>query len=223
MKISKRLNTINNRIINQYDHIWDCCCDHGQLGITLLARKAATKIHFVDVVAPLMTELEKKLKRFFSVNPAHKNWQVYCLDVARLPLENTHKNSKQLIIIAGVGGDLLVDLVNSIIEKHSEHDLEFLLCPVHHHYKVRTSLNELGFGLIDETLIRENNRFYEILHVSKTANKAIHPVGSSMWDFTRRDDSDYLKKTIKHYQRMAQKPDKETLNIIAQYQDLIVN
>jgi len=223
VKISKRLDKINNMITNQYDHIWDCCCDHGQLGIKLLARKAASKIHFVDVVAPLMTELETKLQRFFSVNPAHKNWQVYCLDVAQLPIENTCKNSKQLIIIAGVGGDLLVELVNSIIKNHPEHNLEFLLCPVHHHYKVRTSLNELGFGLIDETLIRENKRFYEILHISKSVNNAIHPVGSSMWDFTRKDDTDYLTKTIKHYQRMAQKPDKETLNIIAQYQALIVN
>lgn len=208
-------------IINQYDHIWDCCCDHGQLGIKLLARQAASKIHFVDVVAPLMTELETKLQRFFNINPDHNNWQVYCLDVAQLPLENTCQNSKQLIIIAGVGGDLLVELVNNIISNHPEHNLEFLLCPVHHHYKVRTSLSELGFGLIDETLIRENNRFYEILYVSKSANNAIHPVGSSMWDFTRKDDTDYLNKTIKHYQRMAKKPKQDILGIIAQYQALI--
>lgn len=221
MKISKRLNTINNMITNQYEHIWDCCCDHGQLGINLLARQAASKIHFVDVVAPLMSELGAKLQRFFNINPDHKNWQVYCLDVARLPLENICKNSKQLIIIAGVGGDLLVELINSIIKNHPEHNLEFLLCPVHHHYKVRTSLIKSGFGLIDETLIRENNRFYEILHVSQSSDKIIFPVGSSMWDFSRKDDTDYLTKTINHYQRMAQKPDEDILGILAQYQALL--
>lgn len=207
-------------ITNQYDHIWDCCCDHGQLGIKLLARQAASKVHFVDVVAPLMTELEAKLQQFFSINPDHKNWQVYCLDVAKLPLQNTCKKSKQLIIIAGVGGDLLVELVNSIIKNHPEHNLEFLLCPVHHHFKVRKSLNELEFCLIDEALIRENNRFYEVLHISQTAKQVISPVGSIMWDFTRKDDKDYLTKTIKHYKRMAQKTDKEILNIIKQYQAL---
>jgi len=208
-------------ITKQYEHIWDCCCDHGQLGIKLLARKAASKIHFVDVVATLMTELETKLQRFFSLNPAHKNWQVYCLDVAQLPLKSTCKKNKQLIIIAGVGGDLLIELVEGITQNHPQHNLEFLLCPVHHHYKVRQSLDELGFGLINEALVRENNRFYEIIHVSKTAIQTIQPVGSIMWDFTKKDDKDYLTKTIKHYQRMAQKTDQKTLNIVAQYQALI--
>ena len=31
-----------------YDHIWDCCCGHGLLGMTLLARHAAEHIHFVE-------------------------------------------------------------------------------------------------------------------------------------------------------------------------------
>ncbi|PAJ75492.1 hypothetical protein CJF42_04975 [Pseudoalteromonas sp. NBT06-2] len=223
MKISKRLERINNMIINKYDHIWDCCCDHGQLGIKLLTKKIASKIHFVDIVSPLMTELETKLQRYFSVNPTCKNWQVYCLDVAQLPLESTCKKSKQLVIIAGVGGDLLIELVNGIIKSNPEHNLEFLLCPVHHHYKVRKSLKALELGLIDEQIIRENNRFYEILHVSKTAIKAINPVGSIMWNFTKKDHKDYLLKTINHYQRMAQKTDQETLNILAQYQSLIDN
>ena len=141
---------------DKYDHIWDCCCDHGQLGIKLLARKAASKIHFVDIVEPLMTELEAKLNKFFPQNSEYQNWQVYCLDVGKLPLKNTCKKSKQLIIIAGVGGDLLIELIRAIIKTHPEYNYEFLICPVLHHYKVRTSLDSLGFGLINEVLIREN-------------------------------------------------------------------
>ncbi|QSA20815.1 SAM-dependent methyltransferase, partial [Vibrio furnissii] len=38
MKLSKRLQTIEKLVTQHYDHIWDCCCDHGFLGMTLLQR-----------------------------------------------------------------------------------------------------------------------------------------------------------------------------------------
>ena len=75
VKLSKRLECIKSMILganvehhgleNQeinsqhYDHIWDCCCDHGLLGRSLLSAYASrpqlsATIHFVDVVRPLI-------------------------------------------------------------------------------------------------------------------------------------------------------------------------
>jgi len=49
-------------VTSQYEHIWDCCCDHGLLGYALLSRLNAMNIpcniHFIDIVPPLMAELE---------------------------------------------------------------------------------------------------------------------------------------------------------------------
>lgn len=201
MKLSSRLDTLKNKVTKDYDHIWDCCCDHGQLGIALLASQPKSVIHFVDVVDGLMVELESQLQKHASA--IKSQWQVHCMDVANLLLV---KGKKNLIIIAGVGGDLLIELMRSIQSNNQEAELEFILCPVLHNHMVRTELIEMDFGLISETLVKENKRFYEVLHVSNQAAKQITPVGSDMWNLSDCDHQEYLNKTISHYQRMEANP-----------------
>ncbi|WP_415774899.1 tRNA (adenine(22)-N(1))-methyltransferase [Shewanella oncorhynchi] len=239
MKISQRLQQINSMISGHYDHIWDCCCDHGLLGMLLLERSAARQVHFVDCVPSLMQALELRLQRFFPAdlsgqNPhlnlgidpnlsCHTQWQVHCLDVAALPLEQTSDKDKQLIIIAGVGGELLVELVRAILAQHPQRPLEFILCPVHHNYYVRQSLSALGLGLKSELLLEENQRFYEILHVSTIVAPNGLPItatGSLMWqtldEVSLPRAHRYLSQVIGHYQRMP--AHKQTPEIIHAYQ-----
>ncbi|MGR6831673.1 tRNA (adenine(22)-N(1))-methyltransferase [Aliivibrio wodanis] len=201
MKLSSRLDTIKNKVTDHYDHIWDCCCDHGQLGIALLASQPMSVIHFVDVVDELMVELESQLQKHASA--IQSQWQVHCMNVAKLPLV---KGEKNLIIIAGVGGDLLIELVKSIQNRNQGAEQEFILCPVLHNHMVRCELIEMGFGLVSETLVKENKRFYEVLHVSNQTSKILTAVGSEMWDLSDSDHQEYLNKTISHYQRMEVSP-----------------
>lgn len=259
MKISQRLQQINSMISGHYDHIWDCCCDHGLLGMLLLERSAARHVHFVDCVPSLMQALELRLQRFFpaeisglnpnlaphsdpdlnpDLNPdidpqsnpepnsnlyRHTQWQVHCLDVAALPLAQTRVQDKQLIIIAGVGGELLVELVRAILVQHPQRHLEFILCPVHHNYYVRQSLTALGLGLKSEHLLEENQRFYEILHVTTIAAPNGLPItatGSLIWqtldEASLQRAQRYLSQVIGHYQRMP--AHKQTPEIIRAYQ-----
>ena len=183
-KISQRLQQLDDMITKPYRHIWDCCCDHGFLGLTLLKREAAGTIHFVDCVPDIMSELTAVLERFFTISDTEKqakntSWQVHCLDVGQLvipddlvkvsakPSENIEPNpmSSHLIIIAGVGGEQTAELVTKIINNHPNQQLEFLLCPVHYHYHLRERLQQLNCTLIDEKLLCENKRFYEFIHV----------------------------------------------------------
>lgn len=257
MKISQRLQQINQMVGQGYDHIWDCCCDHGLLGMLLLQRNAAPKVHFVDCVAPLMQQLSLELARFFPPLPisnaqnateqttyAQSEWQVHCLDVAALPLAHYGKQAKHLVIIAGVGGELLVELVRSIVScysqyhsdahNHSYHSclLEFILCPVHHNYHVRSSLAELGLSLKQEYLLQENQRFYEILHLTQSkatseANEAspLCATGSIMWQGLDADKTSqakrYLVQTISHYQRIPESRLPNKAQIVAAYQQIL--
>jgi tRNA (adenine22-N1)-methyltransferase len=196
-----------------YDHIWDCCCDHGLLGIMLLERRAAKAIHFVDVVEPLIAEVKCKLERTF---PDRFDWQVHCQDVSALKLPDL---GSQLIIIAGVGGDLIIDLVRAINRAYPQHQLEFILCPIRHNYKVRKDLIALGFGLINEKIINEGKQFYEVIHVSVSAQTPISKVGSIMWDLSKSVHQQYLSRTLAHYQRLLQR-DRNAAAIIKSYQEL---
>ncbi len=232
LKLGSRLQTIDNLVSKPYQHIWDCCCDHGLLGMALLNRAAASKIHFVDIVEPLMKELSLSLQSLNSPNL----WKVHCLDVAQLPLvyEETTLASevisltnsltnvpRHLIIIAGVGGERLIELMQGIRAKHPHTHLEFILCPVHHNFKVREYLAGQSMGLIEEVLIKENKRFYEVLQVTTHGDQKVSLVGCDMWDFDDVDHQMYLQRTIEHYQFKLNDSSLDAQKIVALYKDLI--
>ncbi|OZS43004.1 SAM-dependent methyltransferase [Photobacterium sanguinicancri] len=219
LKLSKRLRKIEQMVTSDYSHIWDCCCDHGFLGAALLSRQAAKNIHFVDIVPELMSELESKLQRFYSNSESH--WYTHCLDVAALPL--LQHEGKQLIIIAGVGGDLMIQFIEAIHQRHPKLCVDFLLCPVHHQFALRQKLNELNFSLQDEVLVEDNQRFYEAILVSSAPdeNAPITLVGDKIWQSNSDKQTDinkkYLTKTLDHYQRIQQGNTSDVSHIIDAY------
>ncbi|WP_298768642.1 tRNA (adenine(22)-N(1))-methyltransferase TrmK [uncultured Shewanella sp.] len=225
MKLNPRLHQINHMITRQYAHIWDCCCDHGLLGAALLDKQAAPHIHFVDTVPHVIAKLEDRLRQFYP-QLAHNNqvvapsqWHTHCLNAKNLPL--VHSTQPQLIIIAGVGGDLTLEIIEHLLQSHPNIPVEFLICPVHHHFKVRRRLKQLEIGLVDEYLIKDNQRFYEIIHVSTQANTPLATVGNKMWDLNLATHQDYLKKTITHYQNMAKGRTQTDPSPIRAYQALL--
>ncbi|GGY84596.1 SAM-dependent methyltransferase [Cellvibrio zantedeschiae] len=222
MKLGKRLEQIKSMVTPHYDHIWDCCCDHGLLGAALLAQRNAPHIHFVDVVPELMQQLHEKLTRFFPQDSQSiPRWQVHTLDVSKLPL--LEFSGKHLVIIAGVGGDLMCDLVTAIHRNNPNCEIDFLLCPVHHNYTLRQQLIALDLRLKTECLLAENNRYYEILWVTtnKNTTSKIGAVGTSLWHSNdpaqRKIAEDYLRRTISHYRRVEQNNPSESKPILEAY------
>ena len=226
LKLGIRLKQIEALVAPDYHHIWDCCCDHGLLGTSLLQKQIAPHIHFVDIVPELITSLTQKLEIHFPQiqnQSQRKNkrsqWHTHCLDISQLPLDT----DLHLVIIAGIGGELMAQCVKDITTKHPNLAIDFLLCPVHHIYTLREQLIALNMGLQKEVLIKENNRYYEILYVSnqvanakiRTKTKAkienirlknISIVGEELWgtdEINKKENAqNYLKKTLEHYLRI---------------------
>lgn len=217
----------------RYLHVWDCCCDHGFLGMALVKRAVARKVHFVDIIEPLMSELSHSLQNLNEPN----SWKVHCLDVAQLPLQEEEQalesemlaldetelpSNRHLIIIAGVGGERLIELMQGIIVNYPTKHLEFILCPVHHNYKVREYLAGQSMGLIKEVLVKENKRFYEVLYVSTQSHRKVSLIGDEMWDLDNVDHQLYLKRTIEHYQLKRNDPTMDAKKILSLYKALVV-
>lgn len=209
MKLSKRLQQLDAMVTQDYDHIWDTCCDHGHLGITLLQRNASPNIHFVDIVPTLINHINEKIKYLNN----HKiktliSCYTYCMSTADIPISSDNK--RHLVIIAGVGGDLVVELLQALCAKHPLAKIDFLLCPIRQQYRVRKCLIDLDLGLINEALVYENKLFYEVILVSnqKTALPSVHPVGEQLWTANNREAYDiascYLARVTEHYQRASQ-------------------
>ena len=219
MKLSKRLQQIEQMVTADYTHIWDCCCDHGFLGASLLSRQAAPNIHFVDIVPELINSIEIKLQQFY-LN-SNSNWQTHCLDVAKLPLKQYQ--GKHLIIIAGIGGDLMIKFIDHIYQQHPKLNIDFLLCPVNQQFSLREVLITLKFSLKKEMLVEDNRRFYEVILVSLTSDifKKISPIGENIWQADNAKQAlvvkQYLAKTLNHYQRIQQGGTENVDNIISTY------
>lgn len=202
-----------------YTHIWDCCCDHGFLGASLLSRQAAQNIHFVDIVPELITSIESKLQQFYQ--NSRSNWQTHCLDVAKLMLKQYQ--GKHLVIIAGIGGDLMIKFINDIIQQHQNLNIDFLLCPVNHQFALRKKLIELKFSLKNEVLVEDNSRIYEVMLVSTISDtyKPINPVGHKIWQSNTvqqtRVVEQYLERTLNHYKRVQQGGTENVDYIISAY------
>jgi tRNA (adenine22-N1)-methyltransferase len=241
LKLSKRLTKIEALITADYSHIWDTCCDHGFLGTVLISHQKAPNIHFVDILPKLITPLHEKLSHLFS-NPHHSSnldshsheqthWQTHCLDLAEIPLQ--HHPGKHLIIIAGIGGDLMIGCMKNIMSKHPDVEIDFIICPVRHLYTLRQQLIELKMTLKKEVLVKENKKIYEILLLSNaslpagqlTPLKPVSPIGESIWQGNtaeeKNDAQEYLAIKIKHYQRMQPCLDNPDINkIIEAYQNI---
>jgi tRNA (adenine22-N1)-methyltransferase len=208
LKLGKRLKKLDSMIpdgsLAKYDHIWDCCCDHGLLGMNLLKRNAAPNIHFVDIVPELIEIVEDRLTQKFPIQ-TEQHWRAYCLNVTDIPLDQ--HSGKQLIIIAGVGGDECIKLVDSLYRKHPSIELDFLLCPVYHQYAVRQHLIGLSFSLIDEAIVKERKQFYEIIHISsdKSKKQILSLFGSRIWQAENEEEyviaTEYRNKILSHYRK----------------------
>ncbi|PKI15993.1 SAM-dependent methyltransferase [Colwellia sp. 12G3] len=210
-------------VTSDYTHIWDCCCDHGFLGASLLSRQAAQTIHFVDIVPELITTIENKLQQFYLNSLS--DWKTHCIDVAKLPLkeyEGTH-----LIIIAGIGGDLMNQFINDIHRKHPNLTIDFLLCPVNNQFTVRQKLIALNVSLKNEVLIEDNRRFYEIILVSSTSDtdRKVSDVGDDIWQSNTTTKANivkrYLEKTLNHYSRVQQGSTDCVDHIISAYRNKV--
>ena len=191
-------------VIKPYAVVWDCCCDHGLLGFKILADGLVKHVNFVDVVPEITQQLHQKLSTNAHHLPGDISWKVLCENVGELALlddQKAHaKNVHQLVIISGVGGELMIEMLENLMTRYKCMDIDFLLCPVQHTYKLRTSLIKLNFKLIREQLVVENNRGYELILVNQVGDRRIDVTGSELWQPTSAHQ-DYLSKLITHYQR----------------------
>ncbi|WP_169449523.1 tRNA (adenine(22)-N(1))-methyltransferase [Oceanobacter kriegii] len=225
MKIGKRINHLVERVPAGYDHLWDCCCDHGLLGMTLLQNKIDAAMHFVDIVPALMTELEGKLRQRFPVAVGQsQSWRLHCIDVVDLPIAevDSSDSARHLVIIAGVGGDLTAELLEAIHRRNPKANIEYLLCPANRPQHLRRALIKLDFYCLEEQLVEENKRFYEVLTITAQArqitseatpeqNPPVSLLGDKLWQPRTPEAQDiatrYRQRTLAHYQRMQRSGD----------------
>jgi tRNA (adenine22-N1)-methyltransferase len=202
--IGKRLEALFDLITlahkkQPYDAIWDCCCDHGYLGLKILNQKLCSTLYFVDQVPHIMQQLTADLSHYPS-----DRYQTITADAGTLSLPI---NQRHLIILAGVGGERIIEIINNLNTHNEIQQIDYLLCPTTAQFDLREYLVTTDFKLVYEAIVSEKGHDYEILLIrhSLTAQNSdnITLIGQ-MWEANNPYHLRYRQKLIKHYQKQMQ-------------------
>lgn len=187
-----------------YTDIWDLCCDHGRLGLHLHQAQhdaygcTRSRIHLVDCVPSIIDDLKIRYAQW-----PGDDLSIDCRDSGDIELPNT---GRQLLILAGVGGGTVVDILTRLLSSAGSRPLppiDFLLSPNLKVFELRSFLREHNFELLQEEFVSEKGWHHEHMHLRLHAdcggfNKP-SLVGDSLWNPLTAEKTHYIKTQIEHY------------------------
>jgi len=161
--------TLGNRVA-------DVGCDHAYTSIYLTENKIAPKIIAMDVnQGPIDRAKENIIKYGFED----------CIDVRRSNgLEKLQSGEVETILIAGMGGGLIIQILSEQMEI-VQSVKELILQPQSDIHRVRYMLSENNFTITDENMLKEDGKYYVIMKAEPR-----HLV---------KDDSKYTLSSKEHY------------------------
>lgn len=153
VSLTKRLSAIFDLIENG-SIVSDIGTDHAFLPIKLIESGKCSKVIASDIVdGPLMSA-----KKNITAHGIFEGIELVKSD----GLENVVKFSPDTIIIAGMGGETISEILKAS-DYPQKNCATLILQPMTHAEVLRNYLYENGFEICDEIVVREDNRFYIII------------------------------------------------------------
>ncbi|MCE5221858.1 MAG: class I SAM-dependent methyltransferase [Clostridium sp.] len=155
MELSKRLNWIIEKL-NKVEVIMDVGTDHGYIPIYLVKNNIASKV----IASDINKEPLKKAKINALLDGVLDKIDLR-LGGGLSPLNNREANA---VIIAGMGGNLIRDILENDLNKVKS--LEYLILqPAQNPEVLRKYLYNNNYEIIDEDICLDENKYYEIFKV----------------------------------------------------------
>ncbi len=186
--LSARLNALRSYHQKQ-KNIWDIGCDHGLLGLSFRSEEEVESIHLVDPSAPVISELQKRLKDSY---------------ITKGKLFIHHEHGQKLIIetdsncifIAGMGGKEIGEIIIHLLPS-LDSTSRIVISPHRKILELRALLGKLPLALVQEELVFEDGQFYQILCLMKGEGPRVHPYGRDIWK--KEVGKHYRDHQMKHF------------------------
>ena len=192
MNLKPRLDKVHQYALEfskENTDFYDICCDHGYLGQSL--KNYYTNIHFVDPVESIIGRLKDRLGEYKGYHFHSKYGQDINIE-----------SPSSVVSICGVGGDLVISLIDSIMKRNTNIE-NFILCPQNRCAEVRMFLKKHFFKCLRQELVSEGQMTYEVFTVSRTKGRDFDLIGESMFENGNSSHLDYALSKKNHYQRKA--------------------
>lgn len=162
MEVSKRLNWILNNM-DKCDAIMDVGTDHGYIAIELIKRNLADKI----IASDINKDPLNKAKLNVSLEGLSSKVDLR-LGGGLAPLKN---DEVQGVLIAGMGGNLIRDILEKDIEKVKNMDY-IVLQPAQNPEVLREYLYTGNYEVFDEDVCEDEGKYYELFKVKYKENSS---------------------------------------------------
>jgi len=147
INISNRLKTIGDFVIDN-SKVVDVGCDHGLLSIYVYQNKKNVSIIATDVNASPLNEAKNNIKNYKLENKIE----------TRISdgLKNIEKKEFDTIVIAGMGGNTIVDILSDDLDKTCS-SKRIIIQANNNINRVRKYLVNNNFKIEDEKIVKEND------------------------------------------------------------------
>ena len=152
IKLDDRLKEIV-KILGKNEIVVDVGCDHGYVANYLIEEDLAKLVYATDISKP---SLEKNIE--FSKLRGNENKVISILGNGLFPVKDKNFDA---VIMAGMGGELIMKIIDDAFDFIQKKTL--ILQPMTARVELRKYLGEKGFKIEKESIIRDGNKFYEII------------------------------------------------------------
>ncbi|MDF2548178.1 MAG: SAM-dependent methyltransferase [Anaerosolibacter sp.] len=193
MKLTPRLLTIAN-LVPQNAVIADIGTDHGYIPVYLIKHNIAKKVIAADVNDGPLQSAKKNIALHHMENVIE----------TRLGngLEVLHAGEADAVIIAGMGGLLIRDILDAHPEITSSIGT-FVLQPMVAQDDLRRWLLANGFMITNERLVKEDHRIYEVMVIRKgthaVSDEIYYEVGEKLLENKDPLLIEFIQKNLKKY------------------------
>ena len=191
-RIPKRMLAIANLVDNS-KVLADVGCDHAYISINLLENGKAERIIASDLrEGPLNIAKDNIKLEGFEERIETRLCAGLC---------GYEAGEVDTILISGMGGRLVKEILSESIDVVRRADT-LILEPQSDLRVVRAYLKDIGFEIIDEDMLSEGGKYYQIMKAVKSKERM--EVCDDIGAMAENDFGPILKKRKKHYERLLQ-------------------
>lgn len=164
IRLSRRLKTVAD-FVTPGNRVADVGCDHAYTAIYLAEKGVSPYIIAMDVNQGPIDRAKDNIKKYGYLDQIETR--------KSNGLEKLEVNEADTILIAGMGGPLMIQIL--LNKKEVMHSVkELILQPQSEIHKVRYMLQEEGFLIVDENMVKEDEKYYFIMKAKKNSNDLDH-------------------------------------------------
>lgn len=191
MQLSRRLKAVVG-LVTAGNRVADIGCDHAYISISLIKQKIATNVIAMDINQGPLERAKANIEHF----GYSKLIQTRLSDGAH----QLKPGEVDTILIAGMGGALMVKILKESIEQVEAAE-ELVLQPQSEIKAVRQYIHQIGYAIVEENMLFEDGKYYVMIKARKGREEYDKQMYYLCGKLLIQDKNPVLKEFLEHERR----------------------